>query len=156
MYCTKDDNAKTVSWWRGINGWWTFNDNVYMQLTISKYIDTQPLILWITSVHEFKDMANIFILWKNLVRRGHSTVTLTVFIAQPDGQSKVLRPTRHKIGHFGHVLPLARYWKTKANKTNTKPKWSRLTQKHTKIQTKPLPTNNAQKYEVNCYKIQKN
>jgi len=64
VYCTKDDNAKTVSWRRGINGWWTFNDNVYMQLTISKYIDTQPLILWITSVHEFKDMANIFILWK--------------------------------------------------------------------------------------------
>jgi len=57
--------------------------------------------------------------------------------------SKVLRPNRHKIGHFGDVLPSQSLGsvqkKTTVNKTkleNTKQKWSKLMKKNENITIK--------------------
>ena len=68
-----------------------------------------------------------------------------------DGRSKVLRSTQHVIGHFGDVRrcsqPISWHGTEKPKPTkltnNTKPKCSELTQKHTKIQIKPLKHTNT-------------
>ena len=62
-----------------------------------------------------------------------------------DGWSIVLCPIWQKNMSFWRRSSKPICWlsteKTKPNKSdNTKPKWSKLTQKHVKIQSKPLPT----------------
>jgi len=73
--------------------------------------------------------------------------------------SEVLRLTGQKISHFRDVLPSQSLGsvlkKTKLNQTNlqnTKPKWSRLTQEHTKIQTKPLQKHRKSNVNLTKYK----
>ena len=95
--------------------------------------------------HPFNELTRVTLLLYSITAMPNLRSWVQPSISETDWLSKVLRPNRHKIGQFGDVLPSQSLGlvvkKIKPNKTNLicrKPKWSKLTWKHTKLQRKPL------------------